>query len=158
MSFDAALAAGPYNLTHGGVAVGLLDETPGLNITPLWEILNRSHTYGGQRLGAVYLGTEVDLYATIRLWNSTSRSIIWPYNGTLGVPGTVGRDGYDMASAWVFSAVAGTPAATAGPASVTASKAIINSTVPITLGNEWRVLPVVMMTMLDSSGNPFSTT
>ena len=160
MSFDAALAGGPYNVTWGGSTVGLMDNSLGMEVTPFAELLANSHTYGRQPLGGIYLGNEVKVHAVLRLWNSVSKDILWPWNGTLGTPGTVGRDIYDIAKALVASAVAGTPAATAGPATITLTKCIIEPGVPIpiTLNSTWRTIPVSFLVMLDSSGNHFSTT
>lgn len=159
MSYNAALAGGPYTFTYGGSSIGLMErDTQALEVTPLWEILNNSHSYAMNKIGALQMGADVSIRMSLRYWSSTVKGLIWPWSATWGTMGQDGRDAFDLASAGVFTVVSGTPAATAGPASVTAAKCIITAPYAVNLSTTWRVIPVVLTVFLDGSGNYFSST
>lgn len=158
MAFDSTFAGGVYTITWGGAAVGITEDGPEMDHQILAEILNQSSTHGREEIDGLYLGMQVSINFSVRVWSSTVKDLIWTA-GTWGASGTIGRSLYDLSKAVVFTAVSGTVAATAGPSTVTASKCILrpNTSVRTSFGNRWRVIPVTMMVLKNAGDSAFFT-
>lgn len=119
---------GHHTITWGGNACGLVTgEGMRLRWRPSKRKINNTSLYGDTLIDGIYRGFgQVQLLVTFKEWNAYTREIIWPYDSTFGIIGKVGRLDSDIAKAIVITPQAGSPAATIGPVSFTASKAILS--------------------------------
>jgi hypothetical protein len=120
------LIAGQYTVTYNGTSCGIMEGdagVPTIEATNHAEPVNNTDAYGKSMIDAIYQGG--DHFASFQCMEYKAGSIaaFWPF-GALGVMGVIARLYYDMSSALVLTAVAGTPAANS-PATLTASKSII---------------------------------
>lgn len=158
MSFAGAVfAAGPYSISHNGVALGLLrgdQSMPLIEPVRRVQLITGTHQFAATTIGAVGLGG--DAFAQFVLMESRIAALLalWPYSALGKVP-TISVDDYDLAHALVFTALAGTLAAAAGPASITASKAILREDSPLrrTFGPMLRETPVSMRLFPDNASS-----
>ena len=154
---------GEYSMTYAGANVGL--TTSGgehLRYRVAKKKINDTATYAQTLIDGIYRGFDhVQLMVTFKEWNTPVKQAIWPYSsagapggfdGTLGI---IGRLDSDLAQTIVLSAVAGTPAATNGPITLTAAKAILSDAndIDILFGPDETDVPVIFDLMLyDDSG------
>lgn len=128
MSFNSSVfAAGPYAVTFNSSSLGLFVgdlQAPTVEVQTKTQPIDNSDKYGRTTLGALHQGADAFFQGTFMEWNTAQKAALWPF-GVLGVVGTHGGDLYDLAQALVLTAQAGTPAATSGPATLTASKACL---------------------------------
>lgn len=152
-------APGEYQMTYAGANVGLI--TSGgehLRYRVAKKKINDTATYGDTLIDGIYRGMEsVQLMVTFKEWNTPVKNAIYPYgaNGFDGTLGIIGRLDSDLSQQIVLSAVAGTPAATNGPLTFTAAKAILSNAndIDILFGPDERDIPVLFDLMLyDDSG------
>ena len=147
---------GHHDMTWKTNAVGLT-TSDGFTVRwrPSKRKINNTSLYGDSLIDGIYRGFgSVQLIVTFKEWNTHIRDIIWPY-GTLGIPGIVGRLDSDQAGAIVLTPQVGSPAATVGPASFTAEKAILSdqNDVSMLFGPVETDMPVIFdLMMYDDSG------
>lgn len=114
--------------------------------------------FGDTEIEGVYRGANVFFECVLKEWNQYSsgnppvttgfKDLWWPYGAIYGAIGTVGRMEVQsqLTAALVLTAVSGTPAATVGPATITASYAILEAEFARTVNfnNEDRSMPIRM--------------
>lgn len=152
---------GAYTATHNSVALGMTEEGYEMQWEPKAEMINRSDVYGDTMLDIIYRGCDWFFQAEFKEYKAGPIAVAFPW-AALGVLGTIGRLGSDVAETLVLTATAGTPAA-ATPASLTASKAILapNSNPRAQFNSRLRTLPVRLVlfpTVVDTVLRSFTTT
>jgi hypothetical protein len=127
--------------------MGLVEGVRMLNRTALAQMI-QSDLYGKSDIEGVYQGAQMALAMTLKEWGLNQRAALWPYGPSdFGQMGIVGRLLTAMTGHITLTAVAGTPAASAGgglhvidlPFCILAP----DTEVGILLGNEQRDIPVV---------------
>lgn len=122
------LAAGQYTATYGGVALGMFEGDAGV---PTLEHLVKSEpvdntaTYGKATLDHIYQGVDYFISMICLEYRAGPLAAFWPWASTLGQMGIIARLAYDLSAPLVLTTIAGTPAATTGPATLTANKTIL---------------------------------
>lgn len=128
-----AFAAGPYTALvttpgQSAAAGGLLQDGWVLEWTLLEQVLDKSDAYGRTQIESFHQGLNAAISAIFHEWKALELRLLTPQANMLPIlatrmdVGQVGMQGSDQASAMVLTAVAGTPAALVGPATVTISK------------------------------------
>lgn len=150
-------APGEYTMTYGGAAVGIC--TSGgkhLRLRHKGIRVDDTDTYGSTLIDGIYRGMACTLTCVFKEWNAGVKAAIWPASTTLnGAVGVIGRLWSSMAASIVLTATTGTPAATNGPATLTAGKAILaeENDVDVLFGPDERDVPVVFnLLAYDDSG------
>lgn len=152
-------AAGPYSAvaTSPGVSpgsIGLLQDGWTLEWTILEQLLDKSDAYGRTLIETFHQGLRVAISAIFHEWKAQELRMVTPQmlaavanylpvGATNMDAGVMGAQGSDQASSLVLTALAGTPAATVGPASATFSKVKQQGDSPIGVlfGPEHRQIP-----------------
>lgn len=153
----AQIRPGEYTMTYDGTAIGMCrSDGKSLRYRRKGKPINDTDTFGLTKIDGIALGCDVFLALTMIEWNAGVKKAIWPqsttFDGTLGV---IGRIDSDLAKAIVLTAVAGTPAATLGPATLTASKGILapENDVNIIFGPDETPIPLLFELLpYDDSG------
>jgi hypothetical protein len=128
-----AFAAGQYTAAattpgSSSAAVGLLEYGWMLDWTILEQVLDKTDAYGRTPIETFHQGIRAGIAAVFHEWKAVELRMLTPHAPMLpvgatrldhGIPGTQGTD---QAAGLVLTALASTPAATIGPASVTISK------------------------------------
>jgi hypothetical protein len=121
------LAAGAYTVTWNSVALGLFEGSEGAPVLEgpdaKGEAIDDTNIYGRTTIDAVHLGNDYFAAMTCLEWRAGVIAAFHPYSATPGRLGIISRLHWDMASPLVFTVVTGTPSATTGPTTLTASKA-----------------------------------
>lgn len=135
-------APGYYSMTYDGDDMGLVEGVRRLRRRANAQMIT-TDKYG--LVDGVYKGGECFLAMTFKEWNADIQAALWPFGADIGEMGLNGRLLTGMAKAIVLTAEAGTPAATLGPATITANLAILapENDVEVILGNEQRDVPVL---------------
>jgi hypothetical protein len=118
---------GQYTVTLAATTLGIMkadDGVPTLEPNIKAQPIAGTDAYGDTTIDAVWRGADWYCSMICMEYRAGVLTALWPFSATMGRLGVIGRLFYDMSSALVLTAVAGTPAATS-PASLTASKAII---------------------------------
>jgi hypothetical protein len=108
--------------------VGLLQDGWILDWSILEEELAQTDLYGRQLIESFHMGIRVGINCIFHEWKALEVRMLTPMANMLAVGATnldgglVGTQGTDQATSLVLTALAGTPSATVGPASVTISK------------------------------------
>lgn len=148
---------GRYNMTYDGTDVGMATSGgKNLRFRRKGKPINDTDFYGLTHIDAINCGIDVFLTTTFKEWNLGVKKAIYPY-GTANFDGTLTKIGHldsDSAKVIVLTALAGTPAATLGPATLTAEKAIlaIENDVNMIFGVEETDMPVVFQLLPYDSG------
>lgn len=145
-------APGEYTITWNSVACGLLGNNGArLSFQFAARKINNTTTYGDTEIDKIYRGIRMcRLLVVFKEWNAACKAAIWPW-GTPGTPafdglfGKVGILGTTAAKVLVLTAVSGTPAATNGPATLTAGMAVPSedNAIEILMGPDERDVPVL---------------
>lgn len=154
---------GEYTMTYGGVAVGMCTSGgKNLRFRRKSKPINDTDRYGLSTIDHINCGADCFLTCTFKEWNAGVKDAIWPY-GTAAFDGLLGLAGVldsSKAKTIVLTAVANTPAAAAGPATLTATHAILapENDTNVIFGIEETDVPVVFQLLpYDSSGIRFFT-
>lgn len=151
MAQFADFAFGPYTATWNASALGLTDGPIRLQKSIFGQPI-KCDRYGQTTVGGIYLGQDVFVSLIIKEWNSTIRGIIFNHSGGatgFGDAGLIGRPMEETSSGLsaqlVLTAVTGTPAATHGPATITAPRATLaeGQNLEFLLGNVERNIPLI---------------
>lgn len=147
----AIFVAGPYNVTLGGVSLGLMrggEQSPMVEIQRHNQPIDNTHLWGRTRVGAITLGGSAFANLIMMEYLTGANAVVWPYT-TFGTCPPVGAEEYDtLCAALVFTAALGTTAA-GKPATLTATKAIIaeDFAVRYSLGPILREVPLRFVLM-----------
>lgn len=129
----AFFVAGAYTSTYNAVAIGPTDSGFEINHEVKQENIDRSDVYGETLLDYVWRGGNVTCDFTTKTvgtgaGNYSNMTILWPFGATpytlMAAATPIGRLASAIASAFVMTSTANTPAA-ATPASITSPSAII---------------------------------
>lgn len=161
----AALRPGEYTATYDAVAIGMFrSDGKSLRFRRKGKLVNDTDTYGLSTIEIINLGIDVFLSGTMIEWNATVKKIIWPYGSAGTFDGKLTKIGHldsDNAKQIVLTALAGTPAATLGPATLTAAKAILapENDVNIIFGPDETPIPILfqLLPYVDGSDKRFFT-
>lgn len=134
-------AAGPYTASHTPTLAGVAGSPETINLTEdgwrsrvriLEDEIDRSDAYGRSLIDTVYAGCRGVVTCTFIEWRASMLKMTYPWAYVLPTGATkwvvvnttaaMGRLGSDNAGSLVLTAVANTPAATQGPATVTFGK------------------------------------
>jgi hypothetical protein len=150
LSLDTFLA-GRYSSTYAAVDTGITEEGYKITLQTFMEVIAESDAYGQSPIDGIFRGGECTAEFTSLAMKTGSLGAYWPYGGALGTltpvygplintSGSALQIG-NLASAISFpqilTAVANTPAAAAGaptgPATITASQALLKENYPAAL-------------------------
>jgi hypothetical protein len=153
--------AGRYSSTYNSVDMGIAQDGYTIQIEPKEQEINRSDAYGETLIDSVYRGANVYCQLESLEYKAGPINAAYPF-GSLGVLGVIARLGSDIASAFVLTSTAGTPAA-ASPATLTSTKAKLapNSNVSLLFTSLLRTVPIrLVFYPVDASGTikHFTTT
>jgi len=139
MAAFGTFATGSYHASYKTNALGLLEGSPREQMVSHAQDV-RASQYGDSVIDGVYRGGDCFVILTVKEWISASKVAMWPFNADLGLSGIIGRLSADIAGALLLTAITGTPAATAGPATRSYPLAILmpEFTREITFGTEER--------------------
>jgi hypothetical protein len=103
--------------------------------------------FADTEIDGVYRGANCFLEAILKDWDGPGvNDVWWPYSATIGTLGVIARleVASSLALATVLTALAGTPAATTGPATATFAKSILDAEFARTLNlnTEDRSIPI----------------
>src|SRR5690606_14798822 len=116
-------APGYYTMAHNGNSIGLVEGVRRLRRRYSNQPIVTDR-YG--LVDGVYKGGECFLSMVFKEWGPEEQASIWPFGGgDLGLVGQNGRLLSDLAKEIVLTAEVGSPAATHGPATITAELAIL---------------------------------
>ena len=126
-------AAGPYSAVattplNSPAAVGLLQDGWILEWTLLEELLNKTDAFARTLIETFHQGLSVQISGIFHEWKAVELRMLTPHANMLPVGATrmdmgiPGVQGTDIATSLVLTAMAGTPAATVGPATATFPK------------------------------------
>jgi hypothetical protein len=153
------LVAGRYTATYNSVDVGITTSGYLLEQTSAAENIDRTDAYGDSIIDLIYRGGNTYCEFECKGYKAGSLTPFWPWAAALGrmaaTATPIGRLGSAVASAFVLTSTANTPAA-AAPASLTCSTAILAPGYPTRLlyNSQHRVVPIRLLFLpYDSSGN-----
>lgn len=151
---SADIPAGPYTVTYNAQPVGLL-EGPIRHQQDFSGIPMRAGLWGQTVFDYILAGGGVYAVLSIKEWNTNSKLAMWPFNASMGLLVEGGKFLSTYCKALVFTALAGTPAATEGPATRTYNLAALlpGHRLDITLGIAERNTMVVMVALPEQDGS-----
>lgn len=125
------IIAGAYTGTYNSVDVGFTLDGFRYGVDAKAEMLNQSDVFGETLFDFVYRGADAQMSFTSRTFKAGALTPFWPWGSALGqifsasLP--IGRLARDVASAFVLTVVANTPADASTPTldTLTATKAIL---------------------------------
>ena len=146
-------APGYYEMTYNAVSVGLVEGVKTLRRSYDAQIINTDKF--GSSVDGVYKGGVCFLAMTLKEFKLPETNMLWPFGSDFGAVGQNGRLLSNIASPIILTAEAGSPAATEGPATLTASLAILapQNDVNMLMGNEQRDIPILFQLLpFDDAG------
>ena len=121
-------AVGPYSGTWNAVALGLTEGGYTITHSMKAEEINQSDLYGRTMLDYIWVGADVSCEFTCLAFTKGT-PVLNPYTASLyqlwSTAKPIGTLASDLALPLVLTATANTPAATLGPATLTATKAVL---------------------------------
>lgn len=155
MPCNLDIPSGPYLMTYGGADVGEVAAAKILQYSAEARDVT-TDLFGDAVVDGIFRGINMFMVVVFKEWNDAVVDAIWPWDvgNTPGSSVSAGSCLVDKAKAIVLTAVSSTPAATYGPTSVTASKAILSPghSPQISLGTEERDVPAVFRLYPSFSG------
>ena len=154
MAALGTFAVGQYTAAVSSTDLGLTtSEGWRLRYRPAKKKINDTNLYGDTLIDGIYRGMEgVQLMTTFKEWKTGMLGLLWPYGAAAfdGTLGTVGVLDSALASTIVLTAASGTPAATAGPATLTAHLAILSpdNDIEVLMAPDERNVPVLFDLLL----------
>ncbi len=155
MAQFGSFAFGPYTATWATKDLGQFEGPLRLQQTLYGEPI-RCDRYGDVVVAGIYKGKDMFVSGIIKEWNSTIKDVLFHHGGgaaNMGDVGLVGRameeTSSGLAAQLVLTAVSGTPAATHGPATLTAPRAVLaeGQNLDFLLGNVQRNIPIIFRLM-----------
>jgi hypothetical protein len=127
---NSVFASGAYSATWSGAALGLFvgdQQSPTIEVATKTQPIDNTDALGRTTIGGIKQGADAFYTCTFMEWKAAVIAAIVAAQGALGRVGPVGADLYDDAQSLVLTAQAGSLAAAVGvgPATITASKAVI---------------------------------
>lgn len=130
--------AGPYTGAFGGTALGVTERGFELELTHSAEPIVGDNMADSVQ-DEVYTGANCFLSFVLQEYNHTTLvPLYWPFQGTFGKMGLVGRMKWDLSNSLVLTAVNGTRAYSTsaqynGPQTITFGKAVLAADHPLRL-------------------------
>lgn len=136
---------GPYQATFNGTGIGLM-EGPIRHQQNIIGLPIRASLWGQHVIDYIMQGGGVFAVLVIKEWKAGSKAVLWPYNSSQGIFPVVGELMNQYFKALVFTALAGTPAATEGPVTRTYNLAALlpGHNLDVTFGPGERNVPIVL--------------
>lgn len=149
------ITAGAYTATYNSNSLGDTQDGWRHEVTGHRKDVTVDR-FGDMPIDGVYRGVSSFVEAVLKDWDAAGfNALWWPYNGTPGVAGVVGRleVGSQLALSLVLSALSGTPAATTGPASATFALSILDAEFArnVNYNSEDRSMPVRIRNYVNTS-------
>lgn len=147
---------GPYSGTYNGQSIGLM-EGPIRHQQSYIGLPIRASLWAQNTLDYIFQGCQMFAVITLKEWNTNTKLLMWPFNASHGLGlksgELVGSGAY--AKQLVLTALAGTPAATEGPATRTYPLAVLlpGHNIDVTLGPVERNVPVVLGILPEDATN-----
>lgn len=149
----ASFVAGPYTVTWDSLPLGIMigdADVPTIEKTNKSVPIDRTDQYAHSTIDAIHMGFDCFFqmvfaeYLSGNIGTLSTGAALNPFGTHQGIIGQVGRLYSLLYKSLVLTAVTGTSAATIGPATLTASKAIIapNWNARWTFGPQHRTLPM----------------
>lgn len=133
--------AGPFTITLGGSAIGIVEDAPSLEITPSVDTI-RGDDMGDSVRDGVYRGGNCFVDMVLQEYNAAAAATaLWPYAAE-GVMGDVGDLLTDHDAALVFTKIAGTSALPATTRTFTSAILAPNFPVRYLMGSRLRNVPI----------------
>lgn len=156
MAALGTFAPGYYAQTFDGDDCGLVEGVRRLRRKFFWEPI-KADKWGDTTIDGVYRGGDVFLSVVFKEWKAPIKTKICNMfvPADFGAVGEVGELITNFAKVIVLTAQAGSPAATAGPATLTANLAIVaaGNDMELLMGNLQRDVPVLFQLLpYDDSG------
>src|SRR5436305_10663162 len=141
-------AVGQYTVSWNSVSLGIFKGEAGLptikqkNFT---LVVDNSDAYGKTPIEGFDLGAEFQFQGTLLEWKAGPIALLWPFAAALGQLGIIGQSLTGLAKSLVLTAVAGTPAAAQGPATITAASTLLatNFNIDLIFGPALPELPIL---------------
>lgn len=156
-----SFVAGQYTATLAASTVGQIER--GINSThSFMKQLIVGDNFAQAVQDAVFLGADVVFDYRLMEYNAAAvRQAMWPYGSTwLSVTSVLGTMDVQnsIVAQLILTALAGTPAATSGPATITLPKVILRENFPVNIlfAPELRVIPISQR-VYPSSTNVYGT-
>lgn len=162
MAQFASFPHGPYTVTldpgAGALALGLTEGPIRLTTQNYGQPI-KCDQFGNSTIDGIYLGQDVFVALTLKEWTTNAKAAIFQL-ASQGTVGLVGRAYGAIGKQMVITAVASTPAATHGPATITLPLVAIapGFNTEILHGNVERNVPLVFQAFPSSSGSPLTLT
>lgn len=136
---------GPYEVTYKSQVVGLM-EGPIRHQQNLIASPIKPSLYGQNIIDYIIQGMGVFAVIVLKEWNTNSKALMWPFNASHGIGPLTGTLYNTFTGQLVFTALAGTPAATEGPVTRTYPFAglLPGHNLDIALGPVERNVPIVI--------------
>lgn len=136
---------GPYTVTYKGASIGLM-EGPIRHQQNIIALPIRCSLYSQSVIDYVVQGGGVFIVLTLKEWNTNAKAAMHPFNASHGIFPLTGTLINTFFGELVLTALAGTPAATEGPATRTYPIAGIlpGHNLDISLGASERNVPLVL--------------
>lgn len=141
-----AYSSGEYTATYNAKALGNTQDGWRMEVQGARKAVTVDK-FGDAEVDGVYRGVNVFFECVLKEWDAAGMTDLWwPYSATVGALGVVGRlEVYSqLIKTLVLTALAGTPAATVGPLSITTTHAVLEAEFArtINLNNEDRAIPI----------------
>lgn len=150
MAQFGSFAYGPYTATWNAENIGLFDGPVRLQHKVFGKPI-KCDRYGDTTVGGIYLGKDIFVALILKEWTTAIKNLLFCQSaGAIGDAGLIGRameeTSSGQAAQMVLTAVAGTPAATHGPATITIPRITIaeGQDLDFLLGNVERNIPIIL--------------
>ncbi len=144
----ASIPFGDYTVSYGATPVGLtsgpITHSEIVSARPV-----TSSMYGSVSVDQIIDGGVVIVVIPLTEWTIGAKGILWPWDSNMGSLGQIGRSAAALAQTLTLTVVAGTRAASLGPAARTYSLAIPmpGQNTEIRFGTVQRVVPLTMLAL-----------
>jgi hypothetical protein len=151
-----SFVAGAYTVTHDAITVGQLKAGITWQWTAYGEIITGDN-FARAAQDIVFQGIDMVVDYELMEWDEAgAEDVYWPWGSAWLSAGVVGRIAVQQSlhKQLVATAIAGTPAATFGPASVTLPRVILHEDFPVqtVYAPQHRRMPVRQRAFPDANG------
>lgn len=145
---------GPYQVTYKAAAIGLM-EGPIRHQQNLMGLPIRASLWGQNIIDYIMQGMGVFAVIVLKEWNTNTKALMWNVNASHGIAPVAGMLYNPYCGALVLTALAGTPAATEGPATRTYNLAglLPGHNLDVAMGPVERNVPVVVCALPEQNSS-----